>query len=286
MIALAITLGCSLAIGLISILAPWMWKRTVPKRKKEHWIPLQLTRANLPKTTAVRLGLTSAVAGAVGGAVALILTGIPVVGLIAAFLAAGIPMFWVLRRAQRRHAFAAARWPDAIDHVVGSIRAGLGLPDALCSLAEAGPRELQPQFLVFAREYRRTGAWDFALNALTDRCADPVADRFIELLRLSREVGGIRLVSVLQSFNEFLREDASTRAEMQARQSWITNAARLGVAAPWIVLLMLSMRPEARAAYNSLGGVALIAGGAVCCTLAYALMASFARFKSEPRWSK
>ena len=46
----------------------------------------------------------------------------------------------------------------------------------------------------------------------------------------------------------------SVRAELRARQSWIVNAARLGVVAPWIVLLMLATRPEGAAAYNSPAG--------------------------------
>ena len=43
----------------------------------------------------------------------------------------------------------------------------------------------------------------------------------------------------------FLREDARTRAELETRQGWTINAARLAVAAPWIVLGLLSLRPEA-----------------------------------------
>ena len=42
----------------------------------------------------------------------------------------------------------------------------------------------------------------------------------------------------------FLREDARTRAELETRQSWTVNAARLAVAAPWAVLAMLSTNPR------------------------------------------
>jgi tight adherence protein B len=44
------------------------------------------------------------------------------------------------------------------------------------------------------------------------------------------------------------------RQEMEARQSWITNAAKLGVAAPWVVLVLLASRREAALAYNTLLG--------------------------------
>ena len=286
MIALELLLGCTLALGLFTAISPWVWRRTIRSVRTKSWLGRQLETANIPALTTSRTVGISLLTGAVGTFMAQAVTGIPVVALIAGFVSAALPTFFIVRRARHRRLMTGARWPDAIDHVVGSIRAGLGIPDALRSLAVDGPHELRPEFQVFATEYQRTGAWEFALDALKDRCADPVADRFVELLRLSREVGGTQLVSVLQSFNVYLREDASTRAEMLARQSWITNAARLGVAAPWIVLVMLSLRPEARSAYNSVGGVTLILIGAASCVLAYVLMAALSKFQPEPRWSK
>ena len=53
---------------------------------------------------------------------------------------------------------------------------------------------------------------------------------------MAREVGGSDVTAVLRGLSGYLREDAALRAEVEARQSWILNAARLGVAAPWLVL--------------------------------------------------
>jgi len=74
------------------------------------------------------------------------------------------------------------------------------------------------------------------------------------------------------------------RAELEARQSWVMNAAKLGVAAPWVVLLLLATRPEAAAAYNSSGGVALIVGGLVVSIAAYRVMIGIGRLPEERRW--
>ena len=71
---------------------------------------------------------------------------------------------------------------------------------------------------------------------------------------MSREVGGTELPSILRALAASLRQEAAVRSEVEARQSWVLNAARLGVAAPWIVLLLLASRAEAAAAYNSPAG--------------------------------
>ena len=128
-----------------------------------------------------------------------------------------------------------------------------------------------------------TGAFGPTLDRLKDALADPVGDRVVECLRVTREVGGRDLGRQLRTLSAFLREDARTRGELEARQSWTINAARLAVAAPWIVLLLLSMQPEAVAAYNSSTGLAVLAGGAAASLLAYRLMLRIGRLPEEQR---
>jgi tight adherence protein B len=62
------------------------------------------------------------------------------------------------------------------------------------------------------------------------------------------------------------------------------NAARLGAAAPWVVLALLATRPEAAAAYNSPAGIAMIVGGLVATVVAYRAMIVLARLPEERRW--
>src|SRR5690606_19266041 len=114
--------------------------------------------------------------------------------------------------------------------------------------------------------------------------ADPVADRILETLRMSREVGGTELTTVLRSLSTYLRQDSAIRSEVEARQSWVVNAARLGAAAPWVVLLLLATRPEAAAAYNMPSGAGLIVAGLVVTVLAYRVMIAIGRLPEEERW--
>ena len=145
------------------------------------------------------------------------------------------------------------------------MRAGLSLPEALSALATRGPEVLRPPFARFAAEYRSSGRFGACLDRLKDDLADPVGDRIVETLRVAREVGGSDLGRVLRTLSTFLREDARARAELETRQGWVVQAARLAVAAPWVVLLLLATQSTTLDAYDSPVGTALLViGGAVC----------------------
>ncbi|MEO7746329.1 MAG: type II secretion system protein F, partial [Actinomycetota bacterium] len=66
-------------------------------------------------------------------------------------------------------------------------------------------------------------------------------------------------------------------------QGWTVNAARLAVAAPWIVLTLLATRPESIAAYDRPAGAAVLVVGAVTTVIAYQLMLRIARLPDEQR---
>jgi tight adherence protein B len=185
---------------------------------------------------------------------------------------AWLPMAVVRWRATKRTAVMRQLWPDVVDHLRSAIRAGLSLPEAIIQLGENGPEELRHVFRDFGADYRAGGQFDGSLSKLKDRLADPVADRIVEALRLTREVGGSDLGKLLGTLAEFLREDARTRSELEARQSWTVNAARLAVAAPWIVMLLLATRPEAVQAYNTPMGAGVLLGGLVVSLICYSVM--------------
>src|SRR3954453_7996584 len=181
---------------------------------------------------------------------------------------------WALVRFRARHRRAALRdvWPDAVDNVTSAVRAGLSLPEALSQLSVRGPVELRPAVAGFPDDYQATGRFQDCLDRLKAELADPVADRLVEALRIAREVGGSDLGRLLRTLSTFLREDARTRGELETRQGWTVNGARLAVAAPWIVLALLATRPQAVQAYDRPAGVLVLAIGAACSVVAYRVM--------------
>lgn len=205
----------------------------------------------------------------------LIATGLSVVALLMMSAGAAVPTLLHRRRAKRDQRDRLAAWPVFLDDVTSAVRAGMSLPEALVS---AGGRSPAPQhFAMFAIDYRRNGDFASALGGLQSRLADPVFDQVSQALIVTREVGGSDLTTVLRSLSGFVRDGLHLRGELEARQSWTVNSARMAVAAPWVVLLLLASRPATIAAYSQLQGALLLLAIAVASTLAYVTMLRIAR---------
>jgi len=214
-------------------------------------------------------------AAAAGLALAMFLTGLaltrsPAIAACFAVLAGLAPGALVRARARRRRRDLREVWPEVVDHLASGVRAGLSLPEAVAQLGDRGPAELREPFRRFAQDYRATGRFGACLDALKARLADPVADRLVEALRLTREVGGSDLGRLLRTRAGFLRDDVRVRGELEARQSWTVNGARVAVAGPWVVLAFLATRPETARSYDSAAGIAVLASGAACFRTAHA----------------
>jgi tight adherence protein B len=224
--------------------------------------------------------------GALGAVVFLVVLGtsqVPVIGLLFGGFAGLLPSLLVRRRRSQRTVELREVWPEAVDNLASGVRAGLSLPEALTQLGVRGPEQLRSAFRRFGEDYRATGRFGESLDGLKRNLSDPVGDRVVEALRMAREVGGTDLGRLLRTLSTFLREDARTRAELETRQGWTVNAARLALAAPWILLLVLSSRPNAVEAYNTTAGaLVLLAGGGVSF-VAYRVMIRIARLPTERR---
>lgn len=243
----------------------------------------RLDAAGLRDLSVVRVVVTCLGTGAAGGALMLVVSGSSAVGLAFALVTAWLPLGALGRRASRRQAELSAAWPDAVDDLASAVRAGLALPDAIAALADRGPEALREAFASFAADHRVTGSFDTCLDRLKADLADPVGDRVVEALRLSRDVGGTELGRLLRTLSAVLREDARTRSELEARQAWAVNAARLAVAAPWATLAFLSLRPGALAAYDSAGGVVVLLVAAAMSAAAYVAMRMIGRLPRDER---
>lgn len=276
--------GLVLGTGLFCL---WwsLWPATpaVHRDRRPSRLREELIQAGLTTVDPWAVVGASAVCAALAGLLMLAVSQTPSIAAAFAIIAAGVPLAVIRHRARVRRRLSRGQWPEAVDHLVSGVRAGLSLPAALAQLADHGPDELRPAFTAFAQDYRTTGQFQASLDLLKERMADPVADRIVEALRLTREVGGSDLGRMLRTLAAFLREEAATRAELEARQSWTVNGARLAVAAPWLVLALLSTRPEAVVAYSSPTGALVLMMGGAASVVAYLLMIRIGRLPEEPR---
>jgi tight adherence protein B len=245
-----------------------------------------LKEAGLARLTGTRLALACLGAGLLACFVTMLLMPSGVVVLLA-FMAGGyVPVSYIRVRRHRRRRVLREAWPDALAGLVASIRAGASLAEACSSLATRGPRELRPHFAAFRDTYRSAGSLEAALSRLRDGICDPVADRVVAALTMAHQVGGSDLVRVLRTLADFVREDLRARKEVEARWSWTVTAARVAAAAPWIVLAMMSTRPEAARAYASTAGMVVVSVGAIATVVGYRLMLRAARLPEDRRLAR
>ena len=174
-------------------------------------------------------------------------------------------------------------WPDIVDDVHSAIRAGMSLPQALAMLGESGQVQIRKEFRTAALSYDQTGDFKKALQTLAQELNDPTCDKFVSALVVAYDLGGSDLGRLLSTLSESLRSDTAIRGEIQARQSWTINGARLALAAPWLTVLVLSSRSDARDVYLSIQGVRLLIACGLISTLAYFVMQQVGRLPREPR---
>lgn len=278
--------GLLLGAGLVLVWWSFLPETARQPRRRATWRERTqdlLVQAGAPTVGPGSLVAASAVLGLLAGLAVVVVSGSATIAACFAVMAAAAPAVVVQGRARRRRAELRSLWPEVVDDLVSGIRAGLSLPEALIAIGDRGPVELRQAFARFGEDYRATGRFADSLDRLKARLADPVADRIVEALRLTRDVGGTDLGRLLRTLGQFLREDLRTRGELEARQSWTVAAARLAVAAPWVVLALLSTRPGTADAFNTVAGAVVLGGGAASSVIAYRLMVRIARLPEEAR---
>ncbi|MCW2598966.1 MAG: hypothetical protein JWM02_795 [Frankiales bacterium] len=278
-------LGLLLGLGLLLVYRA----RTVPPTPAKPGRSWQdrsrelLQQAGIEGVSPGQLIGASVVSGLAAFVVVLGTSGVLVIGLAFGGFASLLPITLVRRRRAQRAVELREVWPEAVDNLASGVRAGLSLPEALTQLGNRGPEQLRSAFRHFGEDYRATGRFAESLDRLKGNLADPVGDRVVEALRMAREVGGTDLGRLLRTLSTFLREDARTRAELETRQGWTVNAARLALAAPWILLLLLATQPSAVAAYQQPAGALVLLVGGVTSFLAYRVMIRVAKLPVERR---
>jgi tight adherence protein B len=277
-------LGLLLGLGLLLI---WHGLSTAesarPRRPPFERTRERLVQAGLPSVSPAQLFALQALSAVLVGVLGLALTQSISVSVIFALFAGAVPRLIVSRLRHKRQADLRELWPEVVDNLTSGVRAGLSLPEALAAIGDRGPEQLREPFKRFGADYRTTGRFNDSLDRLKATLADPVGDRVIESLRVAREVGGTDLGRLLSTLSGFLRDDARTRAELLARQTWSVNAARMAVAAPWLVLILLATQRETLQAYDTPTGTIILFAGAALSFIAYRLMIRIGRLPEDRR---
>lgn len=243
----------------------------------------RLAQAGLSGVTPTQLTLLQVLGGVLALAVVFVVTRSLAVSTVFAVFGPMVPRLMVSRLRTKRQAELREVWPEVVDNLTSGVRAGLSLPEALASVGTRGPEAIREPFRRFGSDYRATGRFNDSIDRLKVALSDPTGDRVCESLRVAREVGGTDLGRLLSTLSGFLRDDARTRSELLARQSWSVNAARVAVSAPWLILLLLATQQQTLTAYDSPTGVIILGTGAAVSVFAYRLMMRIGKLPEERR---
>ena len=222
--------GLGAGVGLLLVWSAFVLPRSArPTPASSIRLHHRLAQAGLAQVPVAGVVALCLAAGVIAALLIQFISGTPPVALAFGCLAGYLPLAVVNARGRRRAREFAEVWPEAVDNLASAVRAGLSLPEALIGLGVRGPRVLRPAFEEFGLDYQVSGRFGESLDRLKDRLADPVGDRVIEGLRIAREVGGGELGHLLRNLSGYLRDEAHTRGELEARQAWTINGARLAV---------------------------------------------------------
>jgi tight adherence protein B len=153
---------------------------------------------------------------------------------------------WVYQRVRvdrRRLAFASLL-PDALQLVIGSLRSGFSLPQAIDAMARELPDPISSEFGRALGETRLGERLDVALDRVAIRMQNPDLTWAVVAIRVQQQVGG-NLAEVLGTTVKTIRERESLRRHVRALSAEGRLSAWILVALPIVMgVFMFSFRPE------------------------------------------
>ncbi len=236
------------------------------------WLRSSLEGAGLQRVRPIDFVLALCFISAILGLVIWAISGVAPLGLFSGLGAFGLGFEILATKARIRRRELTKLWPEVIDAISSAVVSGVSVADALAELAERGPTRLRPAFFGFS--FRLDSGWQLAdsLDWLKREFGDEHSDRLLEILRLVTQNGGSAINSILRVQAKQLRQDISQRAQIDSKQGWVVGTAKIAVAAPWLIVGMLSMRAENAAIYNSQSGIGILLLGFLISLFAYRLI--------------
>lgn len=174
-------------------------------------------------------------------------------------------------------------WPKFLDSIHSAAWAGASLEQAILDSVSVAPPKIAWALLEFEKDQGSGLDFSQSLDNLKARLANPIADRFIEITRLASASGGRGYLNALRSQALQLRLENATWNEIQVKQNWVLGTAKLAVLAPWLVLVLLGMRPETAIAFQTETGIAVLVIGLIASLLAFRLIKALGTLPQRTR---
>jgi tight adherence protein B len=171
-----------------------------------------LVRADVP-LTAAELALIAVAAGVAGFLLGGLRGGV-LIGLALGLLCGYLPIFYVRYRGGRRAQQFTDQLPDVLTLLIGALRAGYGLPQAIAMLVEQMP---PPASVEFGSALRAIGLGmpvQRAVNQMADRVHSDDLDLVVTAINVQYEMGG-NLVQTLETISATIRDRIRIKREIR-----------------------------------------------------------------------
>jgi tight adherence protein B len=194
----------------------------------------------------------------------------------AALLAAGVgiaPYLYVLRRRTKRFRRFEENFPDALDSLARSLRAGHPFPSAMELVGEECEEPVAAEMRQTSADGNLGTSWTEALNNLADRMPLLEVTTFASAVQLQNRSGG-KLHEVLAGLAENMRESTALKGEVRALAAHgkLTGLV-LTILPIGIALVMMVVNPGYLAVlvYHPYGKI-LITAAIVCLLAAHVII--------------
>jgi tight adherence protein B len=173
--------------------------------------------------------------------------------------------------------------PEIIDNVISAVQSGLSLTESLVSLKDRGPAATRAFFAEFEGKVRGGESFKSGFEHLQMRFDNRSSDQLFEALIFAHSLGGRELLVLLRQISAFTRQDIALREEIVSKQSWVRNSAHVSAAAPWILLVLLSMQPNTAHLYATPTGILILGTGVLLTVIAYLWMSQLSQMPEPVR---
>jgi tight adherence protein B len=136
------------------------------------------------------------------------------VGVVLGILFAIAPLFYLKFAEGRRRSKFIAQLPDLLTLLVGSLRAGYGLSQAIDLVAHEVPPPAGKEFAIVMRAVGLGVPLQRALDAMAERIGSDDLDLMVTAINVQYEMGG-NLSTVLETISETIRERVRVLREVQ-----------------------------------------------------------------------
>lgn len=165
-------------------------------------------------------------------------------GLGLAVLAAFIPRFWLKRKKEKRLNAFADQLPDVLNLLVGSLRSGYGLMQALRLVAQEMPSPSHEEYERVTQEIAYGVSTVKSLGRLVERMESKDLEMVVAAIQVQSEVGG-NLGDILGTIAETIRERIRIKGEIRSITGMQRATSYMLALMPFILgLILMVLNPK------------------------------------------